>query len=213
MKKTKLLLSVLMLSLLLFSCKKEQGDKEKIVEMTIYPETGYGAALMSDIWTEPLVFSDSDNPQKQVLSSIITEGFDYDYERGYEYKYQVKKIWMKNPPQDVSSIKYVFIKRISRRKVITTDSEKDMQILVSPETVKFTPQFPSEYESDGRLKVYDALRVNETNTNNWMAIRSIEGFDFEPGYEYSLNVKRITKAVPYSVKYVLVSILSKQKKN
>lgn len=213
MKKLNLLLSISVLSIALLSCTKNEGDKEKIVEMTIYSETGHGAPFMSDIWTEPLVFSDSNDPQKQQLSGIITEGFDYDYERGYEYKYKVKKIWMENPPQDVSSIKYDFIELLSKTKVITTDSEKNMQLLVSSETVKFTPQFPNELEPDGSLKIYNALRVNEVNTNNWMALKAIEGFDFEAGFEYSLNVKKITKAEPYSVKYVLLDILSKEPKN
>jgi hypothetical protein len=56
MKKLNFFLSTFILSILLFSCTKEQGDKEKIVEMTIYPETGYGGSIMSDIWTEPLLF-------------------------------------------------------------------------------------------------------------------------------------------------------------
>ncbi|WP_026063315.1 DUF4377 domain-containing protein [Pedobacter arcticus] len=213
MKKLSLFLSIAVISVLLLSCTKNQGDKEKIVEMTIYPETGHGASIMSDIWTEPLVFSDSDDPQKSNLSSIIIENFDFDYERGYEYKYKVKKIWLKNPPQDVSSIKYIFIKQLSKTKVIITDSEKNIQLLVSPETVKFTPKFPKELESDGSLKIYNALRVNEVNTNNWMALKTIEGFDFEAGFTYTLNVKKTTTAEPYAVKYVLVSVLSKEKKN
>lgn len=197
----------------MFSCIKDEADKEKIVEMTIYPETGYSASIMSDIWTEPLIFSDSDDPQRHQSTDIITEGFEFNYERGNEYKFQVKKIWMQNPPQDVSSIKYVFIKLISKTKVITTDSEKNIQLLVSPATVKFTPKFPNELETDGKAKIYDALRINEVNTTNWMAIKEIEGFEFEPGFEYSINVKKITKAEPYSVKYVLVNVVSKTKKN
>ncbi len=213
MKKLNLLLSVAIICVALLSCTKNESDKEKIVEMTIYPETGYGGSLMSDIWTERLIFSDTDDPQKQGLSSIITEGFDFDYQRGYEYKYTVKKIWMKNPPQDVSSVKYIFIKLLSETKIITADSEKNMQLLVSPQTVKFTPKFPKELDSDGKLKIYNALRVNEANTNNWMALTAIEGFEFEPGFTYSLNVKKVTKAEPYSVKYVLKDVLSKEKKN
>jgi hypothetical protein len=145
------------------------------------------------------------------LTDIIIEGFDFDYQRGYEYKFKVKKIWMQNPPQDVSSVKYVFIKLLSKTKVVTANSEENIQLLVSPETVKFTLKFPDELETDGRPKIYDALRVNEANTNNWMALTAIEGFDFEAGYKYSLNVKKVVKADPYAVKYVLLNILSKEK--
>lgn len=213
MKKLLILLSICLLDIVLFSCTKDHADKEKIVEMTIYPETGYGGSIMSDIWSEPLIFSDSDSPQQQDLTDIIAEGFDFDYERGNEYKFQVKKIWMQNPPQDVSSIKYVFIKSLSKTKIITADSTKNITLSVAAETVKFTPRFPNELESDGSPRIYDALKVNEANTNNWMALKAIEGFDFEAGFEYSLNVKKVTKAEPYSVKYVLVDILSKEKKN
>ena len=45
-----------------------------------------------------------------------------------------------------------------------------------------------------------------------MALTEIEGFNFEEGYEYVLNVKKVTLAEPYSVKYILLNILSKKEK-
>ena len=213
MKRLNLFAGIIIFGTLLFSCTKEEGDREKIIEMTIYPETGYGASVMSDVWTEPLLFSDSEDTQKQILVDIIFEDFDLDYERGYEYTLKVKKVWMQDPPQDVSSIKYVFIELLSKKKVITEDSEKDIELFVSSETVKFTPKYPSEFEDGETPKIYDALLVKDTNTDNWMALPGIEGFDFEKGYEYSLDVKKVTQAEPYSVKYVLLDILSKKEKS
>lgn len=213
MKKLNLIAILTLLSVYFSGClKEERGDKEKIVEMTIYAETGYGASLMSDILTEPLLFSDSDNNQKQMLVDIITEGFDFDYERGYEYTLKVKKVWMKEPPQDASLIKYVFIKLLSKTKVITEDSEVQLELFVSPETVKFIPRYPSIFEEvngQENIKVFDALHVKESGTNNWMALTKIEGFECEEGYSYILNVNKVIKANPYSVRYVLVKILSK----
>lgn len=196
------------------SCTKDESDREKIVEMTIYPETGYGASLMSDIWTQPLIFSDNDENQQKLLMDIITEGFDIDYERGYQYKLKVKKIWMSEPPQDASSIKYVFIELLSKEKVITANREDDIKLFVSSETVKFTPSYPSEYEDEINFspKIYDALYVKETDTNSWMALKEIEGFDYEKGYEYELRVKKITLADPYAVRFVLLEVLSKEEK-
>jgi len=105
MRKLYFLSAFIVLNLFFTSClKDEEGDKEKIVVMAIYPETGYGASVMSDILTQPLIFSDSDDNQKRMLVDIITEGFDFDYERGYEFTLKVKKVWMHEPPQDVSSI-------------------------------------------------------------------------------------------------------------
>lgn len=213
MKKLNLLLGFIFFSMLFIGCTKEEGDKKKIVEMTIYPETGYGASVMSDIWTQPLFFSDNDENQVKLLVDIMTDGFDFDYERGYEYKFRAKKVWMQNPPQDVSSIKYEFIELLSKEKVITDDSEENINLFVSSETVKFTPKYPTEYDDNMTPKIYDALKVKNTDSDNWMALTAIEGFDYEAGYEYELRVKKITQAEPYSEKYVLLETLSKERKN
>jgi len=215
MRKLNLFVGIIILSTFLGSCDKEEVNREKIVEMTIYPETGYGASILSDVVTQPIQFSDNDENKKYLLTDIITEGFDFNYERGYEYTLKVKKIWMQNPPQDVSSVKYVFIELLTKKKVITEDSEKNIVVFVSSQTVKFTPKYPGEYEkvAGGEMpKIYDALRVRENGTDNWMALTKIEGFDFTKGYEYVLNAKKITQADPYSVRYVLVDIVSKREK-
>ena len=146
---------------------------------------------------------------------IITEGLDFEYERGYKYKFSAKKVWMQVPPQDVSSIKYEIIELISKEKVITNNSEKNLKLLVASETVKFTPKYPYEYEEDDNMtpKIYDALKVKNIDSNNWMALTEIEGFNYETGYEYELIVKKVTQAEPYSVRYVLIETISKEKKN
>lgn len=212
MRKQNLFFIFIVLCMLFIGCEKDEGDKEKMVEMTIYPETGYGAGILNNIWTQPLIFSDSDENQKRMLTGIITEGIDFHYERGYEYKFKAKKVWMQNPPQDVSSIKYVFIKLLSKNKVITHDSEEEIELFVSSETVKFTPAYPAEYENDGSLKIYDALSVKTKNSTDWMALTNIVGFDYKAGHEYELRVKKVIKAEPYAVKYILLDILSKRKK-
>lgn len=214
MKKSHVFLAFFVLGLLFTSCfKDDAGDKEKIVEMTIYPETGYGGSIMSDTWTQPLIFSDSDDSRKCMLVDMITEGFDIDYERGYKFTLLAKKVWMHEPPQDVSSIKYVFIELLAKEKVITEDSEENMEVFVSSKTVRFTPKFPDEYEgNESSPKIYNALQVKKTGTDHWMALTGIEGFDFEEGFEYVLNVKKILQANPYSVKYILLNIVSKNEK-
>ncbi len=194
-----------------FTGCNENGDKEKVVVMTIYPETGYGSNVLSDIITQPLVFSDSDDDRKQMLMDIITEGFDFEYKRGYEYTLKVKKVRMDNPPQDVSSIKYIFLELLSQEKVITQDSESTTEFFVSSQTVKFLPSYGAAPQSEVP-KIYNALYVKEKETGNWMALIAIEGFDYEEGYEYTLSVKRVLQAEPYSVKYVLLDVLSKKKK-
>jgi hypothetical protein len=212
-KNTYVMLCSALLSGAFCSCldigNKENADKEKLVEMTIYPETGYGSNILSDIWTEPLLFSESDDKETQQLMDIITEGFDFEYERGYEYTFKAKKVWMSNPPQDVSSIKYIYVGDLKKKKVITQDSEEEVELLISPETVKFTPAHPNEYE-DGYIKLYDALLAKVTNANKWLVLIEIEGFDFEKGYEYTLTAQKKTQADPYSVRYVLLNISNKR---
>jgi len=215
MRKLNLFVGIIILSTFFASCTKEEANRDKIVEMTLYPETGYGASILSDVVTEPIQFSDNDENKKRQLIDIITEGFDFNYERGYEYTLKVKKVWMQNPPQDVSSVKYVFIELLTKKKVITKDSEKSIDLFVSSQTVKFTPKYPSEYEKVAggeTLKIYDALHVKENGTDNWMALTKIDGFDYIKGYEYVINVKKITQADPYSVRYVLLDIVSKTEK-
>src|SRR5699024_6744094 len=130
-------------------------DREKVVEMTIYPEVGYGSALMSQTFTEVLIFSESDDKTKRHLSNIIIDGFDFEYERCYEYTFKAKNIWMSNPPHDVSSIKYVFMGSLNKSKVVTEDSEETMNIAVQPHVVSFQPLLSKEDGMD-QNKVYDA---------------------------------------------------------
>lgn len=211
MKKLHLFIALVAFSFIFSSClKDEENDKEKIVEITIYPETGYGSSVMSDVWTQPLMFSDNDDNQKRILVDVIFENLDLDYERGYQYTLKAKKVWMSRPPQDVASIKYVFLEKLSKEKVTIEDSEEDFQLFVSSETVKFTPKYPGEYEgTDSSPKIYNALLTKKPDSDSWMTIIEIEGFDFEEGYEYLLNVKKITQAEPYLVRYLLLDIKSK----
>lgn len=203
MKRKYSFLGLAFLCMSFLGCPDKDNDKTKIVEVTIYPETGYGTPWLSDIVIDALVFSDTDDNQKQLLVDIITEGFDFDYERGYEYTFKAKKVWMSNPPLDVSSIKYQFIGPLRKKKVITEDSEEEMVVFVSSELVKYAPKFSTKDEDEGP-EVYDALHVKDTNSNNWLVLKEIEGFDYEHGFEYTLRVKKIIQATPYWVRYVLL---------
>jgi hypothetical protein len=211
MKRLFLFVPFIIFSSFFTGCLKDDStDKEKIVEVTIYPETGYGSSLMSDIWTQTLIFSDNDDNQNRLLVDIIFEEFDFDYERGYKYIFKAKKIWMHEPPQDVSSVKYVFIELLSREKVITENSEEDIELFVSAQTVRFMPRFPIEFEENASTpKIYDALLAKKAGTDDWLVIIEIEGFDFQEGFEYVLNVTKVIQAEPYSLKYRLLNILTK----
>lgn len=159
MKRINLFICAAFLCTTIAGCLKEEGDRTKDAEMTIYAKPGYGSSVLSNIFTEQFIFSESDDPQKQQMTDILMEGFDFDLEWGYEYTFTAKKVWMSNPPQDVSSIKYIFAGPLTSKKVITEDSEKEVEVFVHPETVKYTPRefYASGNEED--VKVYDALLI------------------------------------------------------
>ena len=197
---------LVVLPLIFTSCIKEGIDREKTVEMYIYPEFGYGGYILSDVFTEILYFSDSDNKEKRPLTNMVTEGFDFEYEPGYEYSFKAKKVWMADPPQDVSSIKYVFVGPLKKKQIITEDKQSNLQVKITPRLVQFAPHF-SRTESDPN--VFDTFMGRETVSNELIVFRDIEGFNFEEGYSYLLDVRKEVTADPYAVKYVLNKVLEK----
>lgn len=202
--------------LLMIGCMGEEKDREKIVEMILYAEPADGGSILSNIWSPQIVFSDSDNDhQKQALTDIIVDGLDFDkYQPGHEYHLKARKIWMQNPPLHVLPVKYQVLEFLSKEKVITQDFEETITLKVSPEKVQFMPRFPYLYDEEGGLPVViEALRTQDPETLQSHIIPEIEGFDFEPGYEYLLEVRKITRADPYSLLWELSNIFSKTKKN
>lgn len=187
-------------------------EHQKDVILTIYPETGFGPIFMGDTWSDPLMFSDDDDYLKKLKQNVIFENFDLDYEKGWEYKFKAKKVWMSNPPQDVSSIKYVVDELISKKKVITKDRKETMRVIVAPEAIPFAPFYSEEKRKfDSTTNIYDALMVRKLRSDSFFFVTEIEGFNFEPGFEYLLRIEKITYAEPYSVKYRLDEIISKTK--
>jgi hypothetical protein len=132
------------------------------------------------------------------------EGFTY--EPGYEYVLKVKTEKIANPPADASSIKYTLVKQVSKtKKDVAAAGEKTL--IVGAETVDCSA-------GAGRMK---CLQVKENASENWSNFYSnIEGFTYEPGYEYVLKVKTEKIANPpadaSSIKYTLVEQVSKTKK-
>lgn len=210
MKQINLVLLILTFGMFSSCMNDDDQDRVKIVNMTIYPEIGYGGFIMSETFTEQMIFSESDNTEKRQLSHIITEGFDFDYKIGSEFTFKAKKIWMNNPPQHVSSIKYEFIGPLNEKKVLTENSEEILNIAVHPNLVKFHPRF-SEHNEPDEYKVYNAMSCKNESNGKIIIIRNIEGFAFEEEYSYLLQVKKVVTAQPYSEKYVLLKTIKKEK--
>ena len=188
----------------LTSCsKRDDGDSQITVEMTIYPETGYNVYFMSEnVYGEFLMFSESDNQEKRLLTSGQSIYDNIEYEKGYEYKIEARKIFLKNPPQDGASIEFEFIKSLSKKKAITQNNELQIEMEVGPTKVEFI--------SLSQNKPQKGLLVKENGENKMKPLLGIEGFNYEEGYTYMLSVKKVIQAEPYSVTYVLVDIISKE---
>lgn len=93
MKKLNLFLSLIFTITFLTNCSKDDdGDVQKIVEMTVYPETGFGGYFWAtDVHVEFLLFSESDNQDIRLLTSGGSIYDNLDYEKGFEYKIKAKK--------------------------------------------------------------------------------------------------------------------------
>jgi hypothetical protein len=204
MRKLNLILCFVATTAFLSSCSKDDnGDVQKTVEMTVYPEIGYGGYLFSDdVYGEFLLFSENDNQDKQLLTNGDTSFNDFEYEQGYEYTLEARKTFLKNPPQDGSSIQYNYIKTLSKKKVITQDSEQQIEMEVAPKKVGLITRVQNG--------IQQAFFVKENEEDNMKLLLEIEGFNYEEGFKYKLRVKKIILAEPYSVKYLLLDILSKE---
>lgn len=132
------------------------------------------------------------------------EGFTY--EPGYEYVLKVKTEKIANPPADGSSIKYTLVKQVSKTKKETA-SANEKTLIIGANTVDCSA-------GAGRMK---CMQAKEKASESWSNFyNSIEGFTYEPGYEYVLKVKteKITNppADASSIKYTLIQQVSKTKK-
>lgn len=104
----------------------------------------------------------------------------------------------------------MYLEQLSKKKTITEDSEENLELIVASKTVKFTPKFPNEYEETGSSpNIYRALHAKMTGTDNWMALIEIEGFYYEERSEYILTVRKINRAEPYLIRFILIDINSR----
>ncbi len=102
------------------------------------------------------------------------------------------------------------MEQLSKKKEVTENSEKDIQLYVLPQKVEYSPWIVKKAIADGTSQRYDALHARNEKTGEWMALLEIEGFDFENGYEYVINVRETTQADPYEKRYTLLDVVSKE---
>ena len=205
MKKLNLILPCILAILFFSACSNdEKGDVQKTIEMTIYSDTGFAGYFMSDnLYGEFLLFSEEGNKNVNVLTSGGSSFDDFDYEKGYEYKVKARKTTLANPPQDGSSIVYDYLETISKKKVVTENSEQQIEIEVDPKKVGYIAR-----SQNGRQ---EAFFIKENGVENTKIVTAIDNFNFEEENRYKLKVKKVIQAEPYTVKYILIEVVSKVK--
>lgn len=201
----RLVLYCVLAMLFLSSCSNDDDkDVQKTIEMTIYSDTGFsGYVLSENLYGEFLLFSEGDNNNQNVLTNGGNSFSDFDYEKGYQYKIKARKTTLANPPQDASSVEYEYLETISKKKVVTENSEQQIEIEVGPKKVEYIARLGNGTE--------EAFFIKENGGINSKPLLTIENFDYEEGHRYKLKVKKLIQAEPYTVKYVLIEVLLKQK--
>ena len=97
------------------SCLNDDETKDKIenIKMYVSAETGEDFPVYDlDIKKEGMKVREKENMDWAVIPFSGIDGFEY--EKGYEYVLEVKKIILANPPMDGSNLKYELIKVVSK---------------------------------------------------------------------------------------------------
>ncbi len=138
------------------------------------------------------------------------EGFNY--EEGNEYVLEVKEEKIDNPPADAPAMKYVLVKEISKTAKVSEGLPQKAEVAAT-----FQLTIASQQADCTGVAPQKCLLIKKDGQKDWEFWYSgIEGFKYEEGNEYVLEVKEEKVDNPpadaSSLKYVLVKEISKQKK-
>lgn len=180
------------------SAPAETGSEGDIITLYVGPEmvdcVGSGPQQCMLVRTDP-------NADYEFFYQSIA-GFTF--EPGFEYELLVQVDTVENPPADGSSLSYTLVEIVSQTPVETADAGTDVTttLFVGPELVECTGVAPQQ-----------CLQVRTDPTTEYtLFYDTIQGFNFEPGYEYELLVQVDTVDNPpadgSSLAYTLVEIVS-----
>lgn len=114
MKTPLTLLSLLLGTLLLLGCTKDDALKDRIETITLYvsAETGTYQPWGSESPIECMLVKEEGSDQFQPLAFEGIDGFTY--EKGYDYTLLVEKTTLANPPADASSVTYKLLRIVEK---------------------------------------------------------------------------------------------------
>lgn len=178
-------------------------ENKKIVELSIYPDTGYNEYLFSDeMYGEFLQYSEGTNPEKRLLLSPAESFNKFSYQKGFHYVIKAAKITLKHSPYKELNVIYEYIETVSRKKTKEPPVASEITMEVAPVKITFIPR------GEEPRQAYLAKITSESRPR---PVPHIEGFDFKIGYTYRLRVMKIILTSPYKEQYTLLKILSKNK--
>lgn len=200
--KKHLFLPLVLLSLLLSACDKEVT---KIETWTVASEKGVtGVAFGFGFVPASIIKKGPNDPWG--LSTAQIEGFVF--EEGYEYQLRVRIDPIANPPADGHSERYTMEQLISRIPAHSVNEEE------------FSPQFNLTVASQrGLYYDFPCYWIKDLRYTNprWEPLPTdIAGFDYQPGYEYTLFLKAFAEKEEgldrYQVRLSLIEELSKSER-
>jgi heat shock protein HslJ len=215
MKKKMTIISLFLIgaSLVLVACGATSEEQPDAGEKTIY--VGPQLVDCEGVAPQKCMLVKEDPQAEYTLFYDPIEGFDY--EEGYEYELRIKEETVENPPVDGSSLKWTLVEEVSKTPVEATETETVPQteevetisggevitMFVGPELLDCVGTGPQT-----------CMQVKLNPESNYtLFYDQIEGFEFEPGYEYELRVLvepvENPPADASSLKYTLVEEVSR----
>ena len=215
MMKRMTIISLLLLSVsvLLAACGTTSDDQRDTGEKTIY--VGPQLVDCEGVAPQQCLLVKEDPQAEYTLYYDQIEGFDYG--EGYEYELRIKEEAVENPPADASTIKWTLVEEVSKTPVEaiiadtppqdeeteTAASGEEMTMYVGPELVDCEGAGPQS-----------CMLVKMNPEDDYMFFYDqIEGFTFEPGFEYELLVlvEQVENppADASSLKYTLIEEVDK----
>ncbi len=184
-------------------------DKSENMKLHVSAMTCVSGTLFGSDPIEGMLVRSGDSPDYHFLAFGAVGGFTP--RRGYAYELWVERITLAEPPADGSLYRYRLIREISARQ--SEGIRTDMRLHVSPEPGTYLwPDMPQRDPGMG-------LKIREETEEEWLVvpINKVDGFLYEQGYAYELDVEKIVLSAPaensrwQTVHYVLRSIVTKEK--
>lgn len=184
---TVITLFLLLISLVISACDAQQPEtQEEEGVKTIY----VGPQLVDCVGVAPqqCLLVKEDPQAEYTLHYFPIEGFDY--EEGYEYELRIREEAIESPPADGSSIKWTLVEEVSKTPAQPSETPLQVEETEKVEEGEMISVYigPELVECEG-VAPQQCMQVKLSPEDDYtLFYDQIEGFEYEPGYEYELRV-------------------------